>query len=543
MANIKLPIIELTAELIPGITENADNYQINPSCILSYMNIRGIGRTSVNHVVRDFNAIPYLAYWDIFKNYYANKQETNAYVIHRDNKKFNQTITTLKIGGETVPEDVAGNPIYVTGAENIEITYTGGNRPKDWQILITTETGTYGLDEIAAIIDDTGTVATYTWKYSLTGNQTVKYWKYGTNGVGTKTAPALQSFPLSTLDNMREKILTQTMTGGAFSVNDNAQVGSPYWYLLNWNGNNNPYVMNQQGLAVKTYQSDLFNNWLSTEWIDGAGGINEITAIDTSTGSFTLDTLNLSKKVYEMLNRIAVSGGTYDDWLDAVYTHDRYTRTETPVYVGGLSKELVFQQIVSNSAAISDTPQPLGTLAGRGTMTGKHKGGKISVRIDEPSYLIGIISLTPRLDYSQGNKWDTQLLTMDDLHKPALDEIGFQELITENMAWFGTEWNSVQNKWETKSAGKQPAWINYMTNVNQVRGNFAVKDNEMFMVLNRNYEFSATNGIQDLTTYIDPIKFNQIFANTSIDAQNFWTQISVDITARRKMSAKVMPNL
>jgi len=68
------------------------------------------------------------------------------------------------------------------------------------------------------------------------------------------------------------------------------------------------------------------------------------------------------------------------------------------------------------------------------------------------------------------------------------------------------------------------------------------------MTLNRRYEPDiATNGeilgIKDLTTYIDPMKFNHIFAETSLDAQNFWAQIAVDITARRKMSAKIMPNL
>ena len=48
--------------------------------------------------------------------------------------------------------------------------------------------------------------------------------------------------------------------------------------------------------------------------------------------------------------------------------------------------------------------------------------------------------------------------------------------------------------------------------------------------------------IDDLTTYIHPQKYNNIFAQTSIDAQNFWVQIGVDIEARRKLSAKVMPN-
>ena len=46
------------------------------------------------------------------------------------------------------------------------------------------------------------------------------------------------------------------------------------------------------------------------------------------------------------------------------------------------------------------------------------------------------------------------------------------------------------------------------------------------------------------TTYKYEIyMFNWIFSQTALDAQNFWVQIGVGITARRKMSAKIMPNL
>ena len=110
------------------------------------------------------------------------------------------------------------------------------------------------------------------------------------------------------------------------------------------------------------------------------------------------------------------------------------------------------------------------------------------------------------------------------------------------MASWDTKWDGT--KWVQKSAGKQPAWLNYMTNINKTYGNFAIPDNEMFMTLNRRYEWDTENEtIKDLTTYIDPTKFNFIFAETALDAQNFWTQIGVNITARRKMSAKIMPNL
>ena len=49
------------------------------------------------------------------------------------------------------------------------------------------------------------------------------------------------------------------------------------------------------GMLLKTYDSDIFNNWIKTDWIDGAGGITEITSIDITAndGKLTMDALNL----------------------------------------------------------------------------------------------------------------------------------------------------------------------------------------------------------------------------------------------------------
>ena len=98
------------------------------------------------------------------------------------------------------------------------------------------------------------------------------------------------------------------------------------------------------------------------------------------------------------------------------------------------------------------------------------------------------------------------------------------------------------------AANKTVAWINYMTNINRTFGNFAINDNEAFMVLNRNYELNPNaeaneTKIADLTTYIDPVKFNYIFADANLDAMNFWIQTRFDIKVRRLISAKQIPNL
>ena len=79
----------------------------------------------------------------------------------------------------------------------------------------------------------------------------------------------------------------------------------------------NPTTM--AGLAVKTYDSDVFQNWVNTELIEGVQGINEASSVAIVDNKLSMDALNLAQKVYDFLNRIAVSGGTYRDWLETVY--------------------------------------------------------------------------------------------------------------------------------------------------------------------------------------------------------------------------------
>lgn len=548
MANVKLPQIRLIAKKVEDPLLITDNYQINPSCLLSYLNIRGVGlNKGTTNYFRNFSAIPYIAYWDIYKNYYANKQEEVGAFLHTDPTivDFAGTVEASTNGTTwtAISKGVSTMDYRLTkyaGLPSFRIpTPTAGTTD---QVLLITDKGMFKLREMfySVSLDGSGNLQGTGAKFTcqVTG-WTTDDWN------GSKNVPKIDTFPLSNIDSVRDGILKQS-NSSAYTIVSTSQ--KPFSSPLQHNktaadADRIAMEAGQEGLALKTYQSDLFNNWMSTEWLDGTTGINSITAVDTSAGKFTIDQLQLAKKVYDMLNRIAISGGTYDDWLDAVYNHDRPRSAESPIYEGGLIKDIVFQEVISNAeAGNAVNTQPLGTLAGRGVMGNRHKGGKMVIRVDEPSYIMGIISITPRIDYSQGNKWDTNLKTMDELHKPALDQIGFQDLITEQMAWWDTE-ITASDVVKRYSAGKQPAWMNYMTNVNQVRGNFADPDNEMFMTLNRKYEITNSGRIKDLTTYIDPRKFNNVFAMTNRDAQNFWVQVAVDITARRKMSAKVMPNL
>lgn len=572
MNQIKLPQLQVSATPTDKVS---DNSQINPSSIFKYLGISGLGRAAdgATQTVfqRNFNAVPYLAYADIYKNYFANKQEEYGAVIHNDQNLIIQSIVNMKFydtnGTHTIldnttsptPENlyfdnnsyliVDFNDAEVIDYSTVQLTLTDSVGNFAWTGAITELFKTINNDDLTQVIFTEPT----DWILGIQSTYgqliTDGYVFLGGSILPSQLAPKVTLFPLENIDKMRENILVDTLSTTPFLLNQFSL--APYGLIFE-QGDSGLWSKqsSQEGLFLKTYQSDLNNNWVSTEWIDGENGINAITSVNTSEGFFTIDSLQLSKKVYDMLNRIAVSGGTYDDWLDAVYTHERTRSVENPVYQGGLSKELVFQEVISNAQAeTSQGKQPLGTLAGRGTLSSKHKGGKVKIRVDEPSYLIAVCSITPRIDYSQSTKWDVNLKTMDDFHKPALDQIGFQSLLGETLAWWDSE-VSASGVVTNNAIGKQPAWINYMTNVNRCYGNFAVAEGDsvqeggqMFMTLNRRYEQASDGTIKDATTYIDPKKFNNIFADTRLDAQNFWTQIGVNITARRKMSAKLMPNL
>lgn len=566
-SQIKLPQIEISGvgqSAIKYLNTSFEHQYIAPNALLKYLGISGIANNTTEReesVHRSFFAGGVLAYYDIFKNYYANKQEDIAYVISPEGN-YNEANTDLKSGSynNTLISYDSGDMRwrFVSSQFSTTPVLINGNFLNTNNLLLDIYANS---DTIAS-----GTLAEmeklgYIIISKNEPEEIIIYFDYRTQVLTTKTefeitqiddetamsynkTPQLVPFELKNIDRMRYDILAQNELGETFYIDSGARM--PYKTLCLETGtlgiSYNAFAMN--GLVVKTYQSDIFNNWVQTDWITGENGILAVTSIDTSSGSFNLDTLNLASKVYNMLCRIAVTDGTYQGWQEAVWAEQVQRHAETPIYLGGMSSEIMFEEVISTAETTNDgETQALGTLGGRGKEL-KQKGGHLTFKIHEPSIIMGILSLTPRLTYSQGNKWfNTELKSIDDLHKPALDGIGFQNLITEQMAWWDTTTTNGGDTLNIHSAGKVPAWVNYMTDYDECYGDFAAEQGKAFMVLNRNYERNEYGRIKDLTTYIDPAKFNYAFAYSELTAQNFWAQIGIKCIARRKMSAKIIPNL
>lgn len=592
MNNIPFQKLLIYHSLKGDLTRNFETSQINSSSLLRYLGLSGLGYDTYHttgsdkYIEKEINATPILAYYDICKNYYANKQEGRMFYI--GNKKTETTGTINKVIQAGIGWDY--------GHTATEKTYIANNN----EVIINIDDYNSSQEKILYILGDTSTQATTIdieinglWKTieQATIDGDIKMFPVNNNKaniklqikievntsikirglVGNIDEIELKEFEIKALDYVREACLAQNDFVRKFgNVTLNPDYIVNYWGMgeietnpfselpnfANTGGINKPNnsIYTMYGLCLKTYQNDMFNNWLSntivnTQW----GMISEITSIDTSDG-LKLDTLNLAKKVYNMLNRLAVTGGTYQDWQEVNYGEKVTNLVETPEYCGGTSFEIGFEEVVSTSDTMEQNDKALGSLAGKGTIISGGENNHIIIKVEEPSIIMGIVSITPRIDYSQGNKWYlTELKNYGDLHVPALDGIAFQDLMSEQMAWWsqGIVEEDGEPIKENPSIGKLPAWMNYMTDYNEVFGDFADNNKAGYMVFKRNYEprdtetplYMNSNYIKDNTTYVDPQKYNYAFAYTNLDSQNFWVQIAMDIQARRKMSAKIIPNL
>lgn len=547
MSDIKIPM--MVANTQGAATEASTN--ISASALYKYLGwskSRRIGENATSGVYK--NGVPLLLYLDIFKNYFANTQENKFYMLKGAGNitlNISNTYQSSDDGYYKIGTDQYS--VHFTKTTTIETTITTEDYQRFWdsiKVRVLLGDGSFQTTNLGRL-----TTNALTKKITLNAVPSEPYATIlqfqTTQATASFIKTELGQYDLKVLDEIRDIILHNK--GNRTLVLDSQDIaanGGSSELKTFFNDLRNSQSNKLGGMLLKTYDSDIFNNWIKKEWVEGAGSITDRTTIDVSDGQLTMDMLNLQQKVYNMLNRIAVSGGTYKDWLETVYTAGKYLeRPETPVFIGGMTQYIEFDEVISKSATETQYGnQPLGDIAAIGRGGKPTNSGHIHYQCEEPGYIMGLMAITPLIDYSQGNDFDLNLQTIDDIHKPALDGIGYQDLIQEQMVGETSVYNNggTINNLNHLSANKTLAWIDYMTNYNRTFGDFAAGEALDFMVLNRRYDVQNSQ-IKDLTTYIDPQKYIEIFADTAIDSQNFWVQTVVNATRRGNYSAKQIPFL
>ena len=548
MSDIKIPMMMANTQ---GTTIEAST-KISASALYKYLGWSKSRRTGTNANTGVYkNGVPLLLYLDIFKNYFANTQENKFYMLKGAGSvtlNISDSYNSTDDGDYKIETDQ--NSVHFTKTTEIKTTIVTDDYQRFWdsiKIRVLLSDGSFQTTNLGRLTTNALTNTITLNAVPAEPYATILQFQT-TQATASFIKTELGQYDLKVLDETRDVILhkkgneTLIISGNTMGTDRN---GSPELNtfikdLIDSQSNK------LGGMLLKTYDSDIFNNWIKKEWIEGSGSIADITSIDVSDGKLTMDMLNLQQKVYNMLNRIAVSGGTYKDWLETVYTAGKYLeRPETPVFIGGMTQYIEFDEVISKSATeTAYGNQPLGDIAAIGRGGKPTNSGHIHYQCEEPGYIMGLMAITPLIDYSQGNDFDLNLQTIDDIHKPALDGIGYQDLIQEQMVGETSVYSNgaTINNLKHLAANKTLAWIDYMTNYNRTFGDFAAGEALDFMVLNRRYDVQD-NQIKDLTTYIDPQKYIEIFADTAIDSQNFWVQTVVNATRRGNYSAKQIPFL
>ena len=423
---------------------------VNESSLLSYLGFGyHFGDPEVAKTPYQFNAIPVLMYYDIFRHYYANRQEADFYVMMHDWIK-------------------------------------AGRRMR------------YGLDALDCA-----------------------YLSLPVNG--------------GTLDEVKN--FASTPIHDLFKSFHYSDIGmSP------------GFTQPLGGLFCATYMPDRMNVILNETFFRK----NVSTVVVSTVGdSFQVDQLVTAKKLWNARNNDVITNGTFKDWVRVHFGVTPKIMDDMPTFCGATSSDILFEDIrATTSAKIGGLDQYLGDKGSSALGYGDSRTFRIDA--DRPGYVMAIATLVPRVDYNQFTDRYVRHQKLSDDFMPEYNGIGYQDvLVGDLLTQYAPNWNLSSGTTPSKdpfanSVGKQPAWIEHMTDVNRVRGTFCSTENSWVLARDMSVEGEMVSGAYptdylDSSAYIDPGVWNQPFADESPTAQNFYAQFYIRDRVRSTILKRLRP--
>lgn len=302
------------------------------------------------------------------------------------------------------------------------------------------------------------------------------------------------------------------------------------------------------GLWQACYLPDRMNVILNDQFFKK----NVSTVVVSTVGdSFQIDQLVTAKKLWNSRNNDVITNGTFKDWIRVHFGVTPKIMDDMPTFCGATSSDILFEDIrATTSAKVGDADQYLGDKGSSALGYGDSR--RFNITVDRPGYIMAIATLVPRVDYYQFTERYVRHRKLSDMFRPEFNGVGYQDVLVSDLntefpeGWDGTQEYNLENNPFAQAVGKQPAWIEYMTAVNKVRGSFCTT--EKSWVLARDMR-ADTNPAVDVspaqntafTAYIDPGHWNQPFADQSPTAQNFYAQFYLRHRVRSTVLKRLRP--
>lgn len=316
----------------------------------------------------------------------------------------------------------------------------------------------------------------------------------------------------------------------------------------------NPMV-DMRGFGFGTYLPDRMNVILNKDFYE-----KNVTSVQVSTvgDSFQIDQLVTAKKLWNSRNKDAMTSGTFKDWVRVHFGVTPKIMDDMPTFLGATSSDIVFEDIRANTSANFkvgdvDATQYLGDKASAGKGYGRSR--RFHCVADRPGYLMVLAQIVPKVDYFQGLERYAMFTKLSDEFRPEFNNIGLQDVLISDLnadfsgcnSPLGTGPGDLYKDPATLSVGKQPAWIEYMTAINKIRGTFCSTERSWVLARDMRSNPSASAvGAQpsqntSISAYIDPSEWNQPFAVQGAGAQNFLVQFYIREIVRSTVLKRLMP--
>ncbi len=307
---------------------------------------------------------------------------------------------------------------------------------------------------------------------------------------------------------------------------------------------------NTGGFFPVQYRPDMWRNLLSNTNVYNV-------SVNTS-GSMSLEELYEKNKVKKYADSIFYSGGRFKNLLRTVFGWRSDLDLDIPVL------RAVQRYIIdpSNITAMATTQTDDGetTLGQKGSNVDKYNasGKSIKIKCDEPGYIMVIANITPLVSYSQGfNPFMLRLSHNDDwspnftnLSSQAVPRILYSAL--HNYSLYNGAIDDFNPDLE-EVVGYNIAWFEERTAVNRTHGEFNEVDGLYSdMVLGRRYQTFWRSGSLDktnyysrfnLSPYVNPLEYNDIFAQSSITVPPWSLHCAFNIKALRPIGKHYKPSL
>lgn len=305
------------------------------------------------------------------------------------------------------------------------------------------------------------------------------------------------------------------------------------------------YLVNG-GLLLTTYEMDLNRALLSSN----VG--NTKSSVDTSTGSFTIDTFRFRNAVQKAIDKFDLSGGRFTSWLRTLWKVKPDKSLDKAELLHVASSYIGNTDIISTANTLGvtgdgDSASGSSLAQQAGYTIGRVDGDTDHYLSDSYGIFICCGSLIPVVSYSQGMDPCDFHLNIQDCFLPDYASFGYQgvparELVAQLRCV--NDVSSAQYQMPIPPqldsvVGKRVAWQEYRTSVDRATGNFAIggplsywtfarfyggvnfEDTGVFVTGTKGIKLKAAPNTFSTTTYVWPRLYNYLFAQTDDAAQNF----------------------